>query len=203
MASTEKYLLHHITLTSKQTTQHHIHSPTTQHHIYKPTTQSQLYNEINQNSSPTLTTATKSNMYTSIVFAALAATGAFAMPATANELVARQAIDPNSVVVEVNNSTLGGPTTFFADNFPESQVALGGIVGPFDSVTLTLGDNVNATDPTLRCQILGTDGKAIRLNRGKNLNKSTFSAGLKWDFVDGLTEVVVITCPVAAPEDEQ
>jgi hypothetical protein len=199
MASTEKYLLHHITLTSK-----HIHNPTTQHHIYEPTTQSQLYNELNQNSSPTLTTATiKTNMYTSILFAALAATGAFAMPATANELVSRQAIDPNSVVVEVNNSTLGGPTTFFADNFPESQVALGGIVGPFDSVTLTLGDNVNATDPTLRCQILGTDGQAIRLNRGKNLNKSTFSAGLKWDFVDGLTEVVVITCPVAAPEDEQ
>jgi hypothetical protein len=142
-------------------------------------------------------------MYTTILFAALAATGAFAMPAATNELVARQAIDPNSVVVEVNNSTLGGPTTFFSDNFPESQVALGGIVGPFNAVTLTLGANVNITDPTLRCQILGTDGQAIRLNRGNNKNKSTFSAGNPWEFVNGLTEVVVITCPVAAPENEQ
>jgi hypothetical protein len=141
-------------------------------------------------------------MYTSVLFAALAATGAFAMPAAANELVARQDLDPNSVAVTVNNSTLGGDTTFRSDHFPESQVALGGIVGPYDSVTLTLGANIAVTDPTLRCQILGTDGQPIRLNRGKNENKSTFSAGDPWAFANGLTEVVVITCPVAAPVGE-
>jgi hypothetical protein len=141
-------------------------------------------------------------MYTYILFAALAATGAFAMPSAASELVARQELDPNSVAVTVNNSTLGGDTIFRSDNFPEAQVALGGIVGPYDSVTLTLGTEVNITDPTIRCQILDTAGNVIRLNRGTNENKSTFSAGNPWQFVNGLTEVVAILCPVAAPADE-
>jgi hypothetical protein len=139
-------------------------------------------------------------MFTSILFAALAAIGAFAMP---SELVARQdTINPDSVVVNLNNVTFGGPTTFSSDRFPENQLALGGIRGPYDAVTLTLGDNVNATDPLMRCQILGTDGRAIRLNRGNNKDKSTFSAGPRWEFVDGLVEVLVITCPVPAPADE-
>jgi hypothetical protein len=190
MACSTRKDLHHITLTSQQ---HYTHSQKQQHNRNSPTILSGPSCHF-QPQQP------RTNMYTSILFAALAATSAFAMPAVTNELVARQALDPNSVAVTVNNATLGGDTTFRSDNFPETQEALGGIVGPYDSVTLTLGSEI--IDTTLRCQILGTDGNIIRLNRGDNKNKSTFSAGKPWAFVNGLTEVAAITCPVAAPVGE-
>lgn len=129
-------------------------------------------------------------MYTSILFTALTAAGA----------LAQQTLAPNLVAVTLNNATLGGDTNLDQDLFPQTKAALGGIVGPYDKVTLTLGDDI--VDRDVRCQILDTQGNIIRVNRGANLNKSTFSDGNAWTIADGLTEVAAITCPVAAPPGE-
>lgn len=129
-------------------------------------------------------------MYTSILFTALAATGA----------LAQQTLAPNLVAVTLNNATLGGDTNLDQNLFPQAKEALGGIIGPYDKVTLTLGDDI--VDRAMRCQIVDTDGHVVRVNRGTNLNKSTFSAGNPWTMVNGLTEVHTIICPVAAPPGE-
>lgn len=128
-------------------------------------------------------------MYTSILFTALAATGAFA-----------QTLDPNSVAVTLNNATLGGDTTFEAALFPETKGPVADIPGPYDTVTLTLGSAI--TDTALRCQIADPEGNIIKVNRGRNICKSTFSAGDPWAFSGGLTEVQSVTCTVLAPDGE-
>jgi len=129
-------------------------------------------------------------MYTSILFTALAATGA----------LAQQTLDPTFVAVTLNNQTLGGDTNLQQDQFPQTKEALGGIVGPYDKVTLTLGADI--VDPDMRCQIVDTQGNIIKVDRGTNLDKSTFSAGNPWAFTNGPAEVYEITCPVAAPPGE-
>lgn len=132
----------------------------------------------------------KTIMYTTIFLTALAATGA----------LAQQTLAPNLVAVTLNNQTLGGDTNLDQNNFPQTKAALGGIVGPYEIVTLTLGDDI--VDRDMRCQILDTQGHIVRVNRGANLNKSTFSDGNAWTIANGLTEVAAITCPVAAPPGE-
>ncbi|KAM0715548.1 hypothetical protein Q7P37_009046 [Cladosporium fusiforme] len=129
-------------------------------------------------------------MYTSILFTALAACSA----------LAQQSLDPTFVAVTLNNQTLGGDTNLQQDQFPQTKEALGGIVGPYDKVTLTLGADI--IDTAMRCQIVDTHGNIVRVDRGTNINKSTFSAGNPWTFTNGLTEVHEITCPVAAPPGE-
>lgn len=132
-------------------------------------------------------------MYNTILFAALAATSVIAKP---TKVMARQF--DNSVAVNLNNQTFGGATNFEESEFPQTKIALSGFVGPYDSVTLTLGPDV--ADQNLRCRILDANGHAILVNRGVNIGKNTFSAGLPWTMQSGLTEVSHIACPVV--EDE-
>jgi hypothetical protein len=127
-------------------------------------------------------------MYTPILFTALTATGA----------LAQQTLGPTFVAVTLNNQTFGGDTNLQQDQFPQTKEALGGTVGPYDKVTLTLGDNI--VDRDMRCQIVDTHGNIIRVDRGDNKQKSTFSDGNPWNFT--LTEVYEIICPVAAPPGE-
>jgi hypothetical protein len=129
-------------------------------------------------------------MHVSILVIALAATGA----------LAQQTLDPTFVAITLNNRTLGGDTNLQQDQFPQTKEALGGIVGPYEKVTLTLGDDI--IDRDMRCQIVDPQGNIIRVDHGDNENKSTFSAGNPWTMTNGLAEVYKITCPVAAPPGE-
>ncbi|SMR42027.1 unnamed protein product [Zymoseptoria tritici ST99CH_3D1] len=133
-------------------------------------------------------------MYTSAVLTALVAT------AVAGDLVARQnPLRADLVRVVVNNATFSTEI----NSVPPFSETANGRLGPFGGVTLTLGDDIDDVTAPFRCQILNPAGEIIRVNRGNNTNKSTFSKGNNWTMASGfLEEIATIVCPVAAPPGE-
>lgn len=124
--------------------------------------------------------------YSTILLSALAATGALAAPA-------RRQVD-NSIRVQLSNQAieLGSGTNFEEAQLPETKRPVGSS-GPFDTVLLTLGANV---DPqTLRCQVLDDNNDPIVVLRGQNTEITFADGGAgEWTFRDGATIVSSITC---------
>jgi hypothetical protein len=146
------------------------------------------YNTLLQQQTPT------TNMQPFILLTTLAAT------VSASQILARQATPPaaNELKVSLADASQIFSTTFDQSQLPDTSSFDARLV---NEVTLTLGSGI--VDTALRCQILDSAGEVVRVNRGNNICKSTFSQGDKWTFSAGVAvEVASITCPVAAPADE-
>lgn len=124
-------------------------------------------------------------MYFSTIIPLLAATGALAAPLTARS--------DNSIRVSLtDNAETGAQVTL-----PEGarSTATPATSGPFASVQLTLGPDVQQQD--LRCQVLDVTGNPILLERGENIDTTFSDAGKgPWGFVNKgeLTKVTKVIC---------
>ncbi|KAI9853937.1 MAG: hypothetical protein M1813_001615 [Trichoglossum hirsutum] len=112
--------------------------------------------------------------YSSIILAALAATGAVAAPRGLRSL------DDEIRVVLSNQATETGSQTTFTEGQREEMGPVGSS-GPFQTVELRLGKDVQKQD--YRCQVLDDQDKPIVLTRGANTD-ITFGDGGKgeWTF---------------------
>ncbi|KAI9859498.1 MAG: hypothetical protein M1813_006640 [Trichoglossum hirsutum] len=135
--------------------------------------------------------------YSSIILAALAATGSVAAP------WGSRAADNSIVVFLSDQATETGSQTSFTEGQREQKGPVGS-GGPFQTVELRLGKAVKKQD--LRCQVLDERGEKIELMRGGNTD-TTFGDGDKgeWTFKKRTTVSSIICDPTfvkAAPKQD-
>lgn len=126
--------------------------------------------------------------YSTMLLSAFAATACLAAPA-------RRQDDGASIDVRLSNQAieLGSGTSFEEDQLPQTKPPTGSS-GPFDTVVLALGPDVENAD--LRCQLLDANHDAIAIVRN-GVTQITFADGgeqAPWTFLDGATEVSSIVC---------
>ncbi|KAK4621644.1 hypothetical protein CLAFUW4_07586 [Fulvia fulva] len=124
--------------------------------------------------------------YPTILLSALAATSALALPQL------NTAVQDTSIRVTLAASSLATQTAFEEAQLPQSKPPIG-TSGPFDKVTLTLGDDIK--NQTLRCQILDTHHNPIVIVRGANVDTTIADGDAgTWTFRDGASQISKITC---------
>jgi hypothetical protein len=131
--------------------------------------------------------------YSSIILAALAATGAVAAP------WGLRSLDNEIRVILSDQATDTGSQTTFTEGQREQKGPVGSD-GPFQTVELHLGQNVQKQD--YRCQVLDDQGKPIVLTRGASTD-ITFGDGGKgeWTFKKESIVSSIICDPTFAKAD--
>jgi len=129
--------------------------------------------------------------YSTILLSALAATGSLAAPA--RRQVSTQVID-DSIRVGLSGIRADiASGTNFDENLLAQTKRPTGSRGPYDTVTLDLGEDIQ--NPALRCQVLDRQGQPIVVVRGANVDITFADGGAgPWTFRDGEALVSSITC---------
>lgn len=135
-----------------------------------------------------------------VCLSALAAVGAFAKKDTHGKIVARQAApaEADELIMVYNLAGVEGDRQSirladFAHTFT-------GPSGDFDGISFDNGADIDVFNKELRCRAFSHSNAGeddiIRMTRGGNVDKDSFSKGAPWSFDAGSTHIAVWKCDV-------
>lgn len=138
--------------------------------------------------------------YTTVILAALAATGALGAPLHSRQVEAGSQDNGVRITLEDQSVELGRQFTIDGDGNTEVRLSVGD-QEKYAAITVNLGGNINNKE--LRCQALGSDGQPIVGKRGSEDDPAkkpnidvNFSDGGKgpWTFLKGKQVVKEVVC---------